>query len=223
MKQWSLQNWGVPWFHHLLQVNHSTFLRDSQGGIVDVLLTMISPQSTWTGCRNHPVIWKHTVMVERGSIVLSVLLRLCFPMTIPQQFFLYEARLWLKGEWFHSLNVFTDHLMPHSLCLLFLQWGAPFFPSQILKDHLQSTGKVKVSISTFLSLRALFPLCFKADHWKVHRWQSPDWGGDNTWFSESTLHLLIWSLAVEEICWDAQRSLGDWSVVYKFLLEEKEV
>lgn len=40
MKQWSLQNWGVLWIHHLLQVNHSTFLRDNQGG-----LCMMAPRA----------------------------------------------------------------------------------------------------------------------------------------------------------------------------------
>lgn len=31
MRQWSLQNWGVLWAHHLLQVNHSIFLGDNLG------------------------------------------------------------------------------------------------------------------------------------------------------------------------------------------------
>lgn len=160
---------------------------------------------TRTGCRNHPVIWKHLVMVERGY-VLSLLLRLCFPVRMPQQFCLYEAGGFMLVIETRSVLVFTAVLIPHSLCLLFLQWGAPLFSSQILKDHLDSTCQVKVNISTFPSHRALFPLCFKADHWKVHRWQSPDWGGGSTWFSESALCLLIWSLIIEEICWDAERS-----------------
>lgn len=100
------------------------------GELVCVPLTMISAQSTRTGCRNHPGIWKHSVMVERGC-VLSVLLKLFPPVMIPQQFCLYEA----GGFRFATETRTVLVLIPHSLCLLFLQWGDPLFSSQILKDH----------------------------------------------------------------------------------------
>lgn len=172
------------------------------GELVCVPLTMISAQSTRTGCRNHPGIWKHSVMVERGC-VLSVFWG-CVSLWRHPNNFACEAGGFMFVIETRRVLVFTACLMPHSLCLLFLQRGAPLFSSQILKDYLQSACQMKVNISTFPSHGALLPLCFKADHWKVHRWQPPDWGGGNAWFSESTLHLLIWSLIIEEICWDAE-------------------